>query len=108
MDRNEDYEPRNESAAGMSLGHDDPLPDIPDAGDNSQPITSPYPIDFSTRGIAGAGSAGMSTLNDGDDQSFFGRTVDAFEEAGVDSPILGDADAAPGGQSSRRVRIYEA
>ena len=80
------------------------LPDIPDAGDASVPITSPNPIDFSTTGIAAAGSAGMSTFNDDDDRSLFERTADVFEEADVESPMLGDAPTPPVG--SRRARIY--
>ncbi len=93
---------------GLDLRDDDPLPDIPDAGPNSQPITSPDPIDFSTAGITFAGSVGASTFNDGDDQTLFERTADAFEASGVQSPQLGGgdagADAAP--KSARRVRIY--
>ena len=75
------------------------LPDIPDAGDSSVPITSPNPIDFTTRGITGAGAAGMSTFNDDDDRTLFERTADAFEEAGIDSPMLdpGAEDPPTGG-----------
>lgn len=75
---------------GVELTADDPLPDIPDAGPDSLAITSPDPIDFSTKGITAAGSAGMSTFNDGDDQSFFERTIDVFEQSGIDSPMIGD------------------
>ncbi len=80
---------------GIDFGPGDPLPDIPDAGDDSIPITSPDPIDFSTKGITGAGSVGMSTFNDGNDKSFFERTVDAFEEGGIESPMLGDEEPTP-------------
>ncbi len=88
---------------GADLTDGDPLPDIPDAGDSSVPITSPNPIDFSTKGISGAGAAGMSTFNDGDDQGLFERTVDVFEEGDMDSPMLGDADDST---ARRRARIY--
>ena len=90
---------------GVELGPGDPLPDVPDAGDESMPITSPNPIDFSTEGITAAGSAGMSTFNDDDDRSLFERTADVFEEAGIDSPMLGDTD--PASSHGRRARIYE-
>jgi hypothetical protein len=73
---------------GVDLDVNDPLPDIPDAGDDSVPITSPDPIDFSTDGITAAGSIGMSTFNDDDDRTFFERTVEAFEEADIESPML--------------------
>src|SRR3712207_7449715 len=51
------------------------------SGDDSTPITPPDPVDFSTAGITAAGSAGMSTFNDGDDQTLFERTVDVFERS---------------------------
>ena len=82
---------------------DGSFPDVPDAGDDSMPITSPNPIDFSTSGITAAGAAGMGTFNDDNDRGLFERTVDAFEEANVDSPMLGDTDAT---ETSRRARIY--
>lgn len=83
----------------------DALPDIPDAGDDSLPITSPNPIDFSTAGITAAGSAGMSTFNDEDDRGLFERTVDVFEEGDLESPQLNE----PAGETvgTRRARIYE-
>ncbi len=83
---------------------DGSLPDVPDAGDDSTPITSPNPIDFSTSGITAAGAAGMSTFNDDNDRSLFERTVDVFEEADIESPMLGDADVTE--TSRRRARIY--
>lgn len=83
----------------------DALPDIPDAGDDSLPITSPNPIDFSTAGITAAGSAGMSTFNDEDDRGLFERTVDVFEEGDLESPQLnGETEESSG---TRRARIYE-
>ena len=90
---------------GLDYDANDPLPDVPDAGDDSVPITSPDPIDFSTSGITAAGAAGMSTFNDDNDDSLFERTVEVFEEAGIDSPMLGDDGDAP--STSRRVRIYD-
>ena len=90
---------------GADFDAGDPLPDVPDAGDNSVPITSPNPLDFTTKGIAGAGAAGMSTFNDDDDRSLFERTVDAFEEADIDSPMLGDPAVSP--TQRRRARTYE-
>jgi hypothetical protein len=90
---------------GVDLGPNDPLPDVPDAGDDSTPITPPDPVDFSTAGITAAGSAGMSTFNDGDDQTLFERTVDVFEEEGIEPVLLGRDETAP---RLRRVRIYEA
>ena len=89
---------------GVDLDVNDPLPDVPDAGDDSVPITSPDPIDFSTKGISAAGSVGMSTLNDGNDRTFFERTVEAFEEADVESPMLGDTSPAP---PPHRARTYD-
>ena len=89
---------------GVDLDVNDPLPDIPDAGDDSVPITSPDPIDFSTDGITAAGALGMSTFNDGDDRTFFERTVEAFEEADIESPMLGDTPAAP---PRHRARTYD-
>lgn len=89
---------------GVDLDVNDPLPDIPDAGDGSVPITSPDPIDFSTKGISAAGSLGMSTFNDGDDRTFFERTVEAFEEADVESPIL---DETTDEEPRHRARTYD-
>ncbi len=98
---------------GIDLHDDDPLPDLPEAGPDSQPITSPDPIDFSTKGITGAGAVGMSTFNDGDDQTLFERASDAFSEGGSHSPLLGDAGQAKETadtmrpERSLRVRIYD-
>lgn len=97
----------NEWTAGrdeVEYVDDGSLPDVPDAGDDSSPITSPNPIDFSTSGITAAGATGMGTFNDDNDRGLFERTVDAFEEADVDSPMLGDADSTEAPR--RRVRIY--
>ncbi len=97
---------------GIDFDADDPLPDVPSAGDDSVPITSPNPIDFSTKGISGAGAAGMSTFNDDDDRSLFERTATAFEEGDIDSPMLGDTDSPMPGDSDeagpqRRAQTYE-
>lgn len=89
---------------GVDLGPNDPLPDVPDAGTSSLPITSPDPVDFSTAGITAAGSAGMSTFNDGDGRGLFERTVDVFEQEGVEPPLLGRDETAP---VRRGARIYE-
>ncbi|MBA3945978.1 MAG: hypothetical protein H0X37_15610 [Herpetosiphonaceae bacterium] len=98
---------------GVDLHDDDPLPDIPAAAPDSQPITSPDPIDFSTKGITGAGAVGMSTFNDGDDQTLFERVTDAFEEGGSRSPERSEQPEATetlfGTEADRRfrVRIYD-
>ena len=100
-------EERGQMMGGIDFGPNDPLPDIPDAGDDSVPITSPNPIDFSTDGLTYAGSVGMSTFNDGTDDGLFERTVDAYEDAHAESPFLGDDAGEPiaiGG--TRRARIY--
>ena len=89
---------------GVDLDRDDPLPDVPDAGPDSVPITSANPIDLTTDGITAAGSAGMSTFNDGDDRGLFERTADVFEQAGVESPMLGDAGTPV---IRRRARTYD-
>jgi hypothetical protein len=85
------------------LDWNDPLPDVPQAPDGSLPVTSPYPIDFSTDGVTAAGAVGMGTLNDDNDERLFERTVDALEESGADSPMLGDSEEDT---TYRRARIY--
>ncbi len=96
-----------ETTEGIDFGPNDPLPDIPDAGDDSVPITSPNPIDFSSDGLTYAGSVGMSTFNDGTDESLFERTVDAYEDADAESPMLGDeGDDTPADNGENRARIY--
>ncbi len=98
---------------GVELHDDDPLPDLLAAAPDSQPITSPDPIDFSTKGITGAGAVGMSTFNDGDNQTLFERVTDAFAESGSRSPELNEQPeptetlfgTAAGTPS--RVRIYD-
>ncbi len=100
-------EERNpETTEGIDFGPNDPLPDIPDAGDDSVPITSPNPIDFSSDGLTYAGSVGMSTFNDGTNESLFERTVDAYEDADAESPMLGDDDDTPAADGENRARIY--
>jgi hypothetical protein len=92
---------RNDESNDETMGA---LPDVPDAGAGSVPITSPNPLDFSTAGITAAGAAGMSTFNDDDDRGLFERTVDVFEEGHIESPFLSDTGAEP--QVARRARIY--
>ena len=105
MDERSEHMDEQIEYQGADFDAGDPLPDVPDAGDDSVPITSPNPIDFTTRGIASAGAAGMSTFNDANDRSLFERTVDAFEEADMDSPMLGGATDAPA--LRRRARTYD-
>ncbi|CAA9227526.1 MAG: hypothetical protein AVDCRST_MAG93-737, partial [uncultured Chloroflexia bacterium] len=54
-----------------------------------------------------AGSVGMSTFNDGTDESLFERTVDAYEDAHAESPFLGDEEGESiASGRTRRARIY--
>lgn len=56
----------------------DELPDVPDAGDDAQPLVPPDPIDFSTATIAadGAQLAGMA----GDDRTLYEQALEVFED----------------------------
>jgi hypothetical protein len=100
---------------GVDVTADSPLPDIPDAGDGSQPITSPDPLDFSTATINTDSALVAGTLDDGDPRTLYEQALDAHEEAGdvmtpdtrLDGSQTGgavDADTP----DTRRSRIYDA
>lgn len=92
--------PRDE---GVDVTADSPLPDIPDAGNDSQPISSPDPIDISTATLNADSVAVAGTFYDDDHRTLYEQAVDA-EHADDSQPRTDNVDQR---RNTRRVRIYD-
>lgn len=96
--------------AGADVTNDSPLPDIPDAGADSQPLVPPEPIDISTNTITADASLVAGTF--GDPRTMYEQALDAYEasEGGVPSGAQPDPAALNTNvptSSTRRARIYD-
>lgn len=60
---------------------DSPLPDVPDAGSNTEPLVPPTPPDISSDTLFGEGAVVASTLDDEDDRTLYEQTLDAQAES---------------------------
>ena len=92
---------------GVDVTEDSPLPDIPDAGDESQPLVPPQPVDISTSRLNVDAALVAGTFDDGEGRTLYEQAIDAYEEsdggAGYDT-----AEDAPNRRSNdRRTRIYD-
>ena len=88
---------------GVDVTEDSPLPDIPDAGPDSQPIVPPEPVDISTRALNTGAALTAGTFDDGAGRTLYEQAIDAYEES--DAADAGRAPDSMGG--SRRARIYD-
>lgn len=95
--------------AGVDVTADSPLPDIPDAGPDSQPIAPPEPVDISTATLTTDSALVAGTF--GDPRTMYEQALDAYEQSdgGVPAdaqpdPSTIDSSAAP--SATRRARIY--
>lgn len=79
---------------GADVTDDSPLPDIPDAGDDSVPLVPPQPIDISTATLSTDGALVASTF--GDPRTLYEQAIDAYEANDPDSvsrvPLEPDLD----------------
>ncbi len=66
---------------GANVNPDSPLPDVPDAGGDTEPIVSPTPPDISSDTLFGEGAVVASTLDDEDDRTLYEQTLDAQAES---------------------------
>lgn len=99
---------------GVDVTADSPLPDVPDAGDDSQPIVPPEPIDISTATLASDAAQVAGTF--GDPRTLYEQALDVYEDDAHPNAIdhTADADADVTADSSansvagaRRARIYD-
>lgn len=100
---------------GVDVNDTTPLPDVPDAGDDSQPITSPDPLDFSTATINADSALVAGTLDDGDPRTLYEQALDAHDDAGdIMTPgtrldgTIADGTTDPDRPHTRRSKIYDA
>ncbi len=84
------------------------LPDIPDAGPDSQPISPPEPVDISTAALNTHAALAAGTLNDGDNRTLYEQTLDAYETSAADEAIAVPTNFTSPTQPRRRVQIYDA
>lgn len=86
----------------------DALPNVPDAGADSQPISPPEPVDISTAALNTHAALAAGTLNDDDDRSLYEKTLDAYEASAADEPRAVPTEFRPGESSQQRgARIYD-
>ncbi|HEY0737892.1 MAG TPA: hypothetical protein VGD69_23435 [Herpetosiphonaceae bacterium] len=91
---------------GVDVTEDSPLPDIPDAGPDSQPIVPPQPVDISTSRLNVDASLVAGTFDDGEGRTLYEQAIDAYEES--DGTPSYDATEPTGGRlNDRRARIYD-
>lgn len=100
-----DDEQRRTDPTSTEADQDETLPDVPDAGDGSQPIVPPDPIDISTATLIADAALAAGTLNDDDDRTLYERTLDAREASG--DPTTPDLSAPVANAPAHRARIYD-
>ncbi len=66
---------------GANVTPDSALPDVPDAGDDTQPVVPPTPPDISSDTLFGEGAVVASTLDDEDERTLYEQTLDAQAES---------------------------
>ncbi len=95
--------------SGVDVTPTSPLPDVPDAGDDSQPLSPPEPVDISTAALNTHAALTAGTLNDGDDRTLYEQALDAYEESASDEPqaVPTDFSAPAPYPRTRRARIYD-
>lgn len=95
---------------GVDVTPTSPLPDVPDAGDDSQPLSPPEPVDISTAALNTHAALTAGTLNDGDDRTLYEQALDAYEESAADEPVgvPTDFSSPTPPERRRRTQIYDA
>jgi hypothetical protein len=85
----------------------DALPDVPDAGDDSQPITPPQPVDISTATLTSDAGRVASYIGDGDDRTLYEQALDDPSGSPVSDAAVFVNNADQSSQAGgRRARIY--
>jgi hypothetical protein len=108
----DDLSLRRPDDEGVDVTADSPLPDVPDAGDDSQPIAPPEPVDISTATLTTDAALVANTF--GDPRTLYEQALDAYEESdegggAARAVVSATSDLADASQpSGRRVRIYDA
>lgn len=97
----------NQSTNDVDVTPNSPLPDIPDAGPDSEPISPPEPVDISTAALNTHAALAAGTLNDGDDRTLYEQTLDAYEASAADEEIAVPTEFNSPVRTGRRVQIYD-
>ncbi|HEY0604495.1 MAG TPA: hypothetical protein VGD58_16350 [Herpetosiphonaceae bacterium] len=92
---------------GVDVTEDSPLPDIPDAGPDSQPIVPPQPVDISTSRLNVDASLVAGTFDDGEGRTLYEQAIDAYEESDGTPSYDADELSASRRLDDRRARIYD-
>jgi|GEM_PF-3507732 hypothetical protein len=93
------------NASDADVGPDTPLPDVPDAGDDSQPLLPPEPVNISTSTLAVDGALVAGTLDDDDNRTLYEQALDAYET--TDEGLGTSEQRTDTVGNARRARIYE-
>jgi hypothetical protein len=107
--RSEDLRPFDDPTLdqGVDVTEDSPLPDIPDAGPDSQPIVPPQPVDISTSRLNVDASLVASTFDDGEGRTLYEQAIDAYEESDGSASYDTTEPSADRRLNDRRARIYD-
>lgn len=92
---------------GVDVTEDSPLPDIPDAGPDSQPIVPPQPVDISTSRLNIDASLVAGTFDDGEGRTLYEQAIDAYEESDGRSGYASAESSTNRRINDRRTRIYD-
>jgi hypothetical protein len=109
MDRNElprqsdDQQVQSFDDQGVDVTEDSPLPDIPDAGPDSQPIVPPEPVDISTSTLNAGAALVAGTFDEGEDRTLYEQALEAYEESDSANP---NAPTPRRRATDRRARVY--
>lgn len=92
---------------GVDVTEDSPLPDIPDAGPDSQPIIPPEPMDISTSRLNIDAALVAGTFDDGQGRTLYEQAIDAYEESNGGSDYNTNKSSPTRRLGDRRARIYD-
>lgn len=93
---------------GVDVTENSPLPDIPDAGDDSQPIMPPEPVDISTATLNADSALVANTF--GDQRTLYEQAIDAYDESdagNVGGELPHDVPGQPGADSSAQIDVSD-
>lgn len=112
----DDLSLRRPDDEGVDVTENSPLPDVPDAGDDSQPIVPPEPVDISTAMLTTDAALVANTF--GDPRTLYEQALDAYEESDAAGAASGADtthtaittrldDSSATAARTRRTRIYD-
>lgn len=93
---------------GVDVTENSPLPDIPDAGDDSQPIMPPEPVDISTATLNADGALVANTF--GDRRTLYEQAIDAYNDSDAGNSadeLPHDVPGQPGAGSDAQIDVSD-